>query len=299
MPLQIRRSRAGVHLFDRHSGLNVLADEVQVAADDYSQAPRYLSVALTNACDLHCAYCYAPKQTAMLSADRVVAWAAELAGAGCLGIGFGGGEPTTHPRFAQICEQVSRSTAMAVTFTTHGHRLTPRLVESLQGHVHFGRLSVDGVGDTYERLRGRPFGAVRTAAMRLRSLAPIGINTVVNASTIGELDDIAEFASGVGAVELLLLPQQATATEPGISASDAERLVRWIQFADPPIRLAISRTGVESSVVTAEPIPGEDPLEAHLHVDATGKLRPHAYARTGVAVTGSVLAAAHELRQAI
>ena len=107
MAHKIRRCGAGLHLFDRVSGLNVLLDEVDVPAAQQSLAPRYLSIALTNACELRCAYCYAPKHAAALDADRVVAWAVEFDRAGCLGIGFGGGEPTTHPRFAQLCAQIT------------------------------------------------------------------------------------------------------------------------------------------------------------------------------------------------
>ncbi|MGH3406267.1 MAG: radical SAM protein [Streptosporangiaceae bacterium] len=214
-----------MHLFDRVSGMNVLLDEVEVPAGRVSRAPRYLSVALTNACELRCAYCYAPKQPAALDMDRVVAWAVEFDSAGCLGVGFGGGEPTAYRRFAQLCAQIAESTSMAVTFTTHGHRLTLALADALRGSVHFARLSVDGVGATYERLRGRPFAAVISAAALLRSVSPIGINVVVNADTIGELDELARFASDVGASELLLLPEQPTAAAPGICDTDAERLV--------------------------------------------------------------------------
>lgn len=298
MTCKVRLSEAGVHLFDRVSGLNVLLDEVHVPAGQISQAPRYLSVALTNACELRCAYCYAPKHAATLDVDRVVAWAVELDGAGCLGVGFGGGEPTAHPRFAKLCAQIAESTSMAVTFTTHGHRLTPGLTDALRGSVHFARLSVDGVGATYERLRRRPFAAVLAAAALLRSVAPFGINMVVNADTIGQLDDLAEFAADVGASELLLLPEQPTAATPGISDADAERLVRWVRTARTRVRLAISRSGLEASVPTVEAIPGERPLDAHLHVDATGVLRPHAYASAGTPIEGSILDAVQALREA-
>ncbi len=297
MTYKIRLSAAGLHLFDRVSGLNVLVDEVNVPAEQYSRAPRYLSMALTNACELHCPYCYAPKHAAMLDVARVVSWAAELDSGGCLGVGFGGGEPTAHPRFAQLCAQITRSTSMAVTFTTHGHRLTPALADALCGVVHFARLSVDGVGVTYERLRGRPFAAVRDAAMRLRSVAPIGINMVVNADTVGELDDVAEFAADVGALELLLLPEQPTAATLGISDADADRLVHWVRAARPSVRLAISRSGLEDSVPAVDPVQGEHPLEAHLHVDATGILRPHAYASVGTPIGHSILEAIQTLRQ--
>lgn len=298
MSCKVRLSEAGVHLFDRVSGLNLLFDEVKVPPEQFSHAPRYLSVALTNTCELHCAYCYAPKHAAALDVDRVVAWAVELDGAGCLGIGFGGGEPTAYPRFAELCAQITHSTSMAVTFTTHGHRLTPGLTDALRGSVHFARLSVDGVGATYERLRRRPFTAVRDAAVSLRSVAPIGINAVVNADTIGELDDLAEFAADVGACELLLLPAQPTSATPGISEADAERLVGWVRAARPAVRLAISRSGLEGLVPALEPIPGERSLDAHLHVDATGVLRPHAYASVGTPIEASILDAVHNLREA-
>ena len=42
-------------------------------------------------------------------------------------------------------------------------------------------MSVDGVGATYERLRRRPFAALLAAAALLGSVAPFGINVVVNA----------------------------------------------------------------------------------------------------------------------
>jgi sulfatase maturation enzyme AslB (radical SAM superfamily) len=297
MIFKVRLSEAGVHLFDRVSGLNVLLDEVEVPVAQVSRAPRYLSVALTNTCELQCAYCYAPKHPAALEMDRVVAWAVELDSAGCLGVGFGGGEPTAHSQFAQLCWEIADSTSMAVTFTTHGHRLTAELTDALRGSVHFARLSVDGVGATYERLRRRPFAAVISAATLIRSMAPFGINAVVNADTIGELDDLAEFAADVGAIELLLLPEQPTAAVPGISDVDAERLVRWIRTARTRVRLAISRSGLEASVPTVEVVPGEHPLDAHMHVDATGVLRPHAYAAAGTPIEGSILDAVQALRE--
>ncbi|MEU9794079.1 radical SAM protein [Streptomyces sparsogenes] len=75
-----------------------------------------LSVALTNACELRCAYCYAPKHAAALHRERVVARAVELDAAGCLGVGFGEGEPTAYRRFAQLCSDIAQSMSMAVTF---------------------------------------------------------------------------------------------------------------------------------------------------------------------------------------
>src|SRR5271154_6506955 len=88
---RIRPGPDGLHFFWRETGLNILLDEVRVPARLWSNAPRHISVALTNACDLSCDFCYAPKLSASLDVERVFAWLLELDANGCLGVGFGGG----------------------------------------------------------------------------------------------------------------------------------------------------------------------------------------------------------------
>ena len=210
--MKLRIGPNGVHLFDRISGLNVLLDELRPKESVWSTSPRQVSIALTNVCDLHCKYCYAPKHKASLQGDQVIAWLKELDADGCLGIGFGGGEPTLHPDFVDICKRVADETRLAVTFTTHGHRLTPQLVKRLKGSIHFARISVDGVGRTYEQQRGKQFTSLLRGMESIASLSPFGINVVVNERTVVELDAISELAQKVGASELLLLPQQETTT---------------------------------------------------------------------------------------
>src|SRR5665213_1796872 len=65
--LRMRYGPAGVHLFDRASGVNLLLDELPVPPELWSLAPRQVSIALTNACDLDCPYCYAPKTRHLLN----------------------------------------------------------------------------------------------------------------------------------------------------------------------------------------------------------------------------------------
>jgi sulfatase maturation enzyme AslB (radical SAM superfamily) len=155
--LRSRHGPNGTHLFDRRTGLNIMMDEVISARELWAEAPRYVSFALTNACELACSFCYAGKHTARLRPQDVLAWALELDRFGCFGIGFGGGEPTLFPRFAELCRAIHEQTDLAVTMTTHGHRFSVELAERLRGAVDFIRVSMDGVGETYERIRGRPF----------------------------------------------------------------------------------------------------------------------------------------------
>src|SRR5438552_5785398 len=115
-PFKIRHDQSGVHLFNRRSGWNILLDEICPPHLKWATAPRQVSIALTNACDLNCSYCFAPKARSALDFDQIVSWAHELDANGTLGVGFGGGEPTLYPRFAELCAHVAEHTAMAVTF---------------------------------------------------------------------------------------------------------------------------------------------------------------------------------------
>ncbi len=281
--MKLRNGPHGVHLFDRDTGINVLLDEILQDRTAWSKAPRQVSIALLNLCDLHCNYCYAPKHKASLTPAQVLAWLQELDQAGCLGVGFGGGEPTLHPQFADICQQAAANTQMAITFTTHGHRLSQALLDQLQGAVHFVRVSVDGVNATYERLRGRKFTALRQNLDWLAARMRLGINVVVNQHTVAELDQLAAMAADVGARELLLLPQQPTAAVAGLDATSCQQLQDWVSSYDGPVRLAVSEAGADG-LPTCDPLPDERGLQAYAHIDATGRLRASSYGTAAVAI---------------
>ena len=183
--MQMRAGPAGLHLFHRLTGTNILLDEVALPPSRWSFAPRTLSVALTNACDLHCPYCYAPKTSAHLHTELLLPWIDEMNSHGCLGIGFGGGEPTLCADLPRLCEYIQRNTHMAATFTTHGHHLDDSLASALSGNVHFLRLSMDGVGSTYEALRQRPFSRLLNAIKTAARLAPFGINFRLSSNGCG------------------------------------------------------------------------------------------------------------------
>ena len=289
----------GVHLFNRLSGLNVLLDELRPEAAVWSTSPRQVSIALTNVCDLHCAYCYAPKHKASLHTDQVLGWLKELDAEGCLGIGFGGGEPTLHPDFVDICKRAAGETQLAVTFTTHGHRLTPQLVERIKGSIHFARISVDGVGRTYEEQRGKQFVSLLRGMESIASLSPFGINVVVNERTVAELDAMSELAHKVGASELLLLPQQATTAVASMDGVVSQALHNWVSNYRGKVRLAVSEAGA-AGLPTCDPLPDERGLQAYAHIDASGMLRASSYSPAGAKIGyAGVLSALKRLRSTL
>jgi MoaA/NifB/PqqE/SkfB family radical SAM enzyme len=282
---KLRFGPSGIHLFDRTSGLNLLIDELIPPEGEWAIAPRQVSIALTNACDLDCPYCFAPKSRATLAFDRIVTWLKELDANGTLGIGFGGGEPTLYPRFAELCAHAANNTGLAVTFTTHGHHLEDTILALLRGNVHFIRVSMDGVGATYERLRNRPFNALQRRLDAIRNIVPFGINYVVNADTLPDIDTATAFAERVGASEFLILPERPMNGRAGLTDDTVKQLQGWVRRYSGGIRLAVSETGAEG-MPTCNPLPNETGLRAYAHIDANGVLKRTSFDSEGVAIAG-------------
>lgn len=280
---KFRRTAAGLHLFDRRTGINVLVEESDAEPGRWAVAPRQISVALTNACDLRCSYCYAPKMSSRLGGHQLLSWLVDLDRTGCLGVGFGGGEPTLLRELPALCRRVASETKLAVTFTSHGHHLDADLCAQLEGAVHFVRISMDGVGATYERLRKRSFPALLERLADVAKIAPFGINYVVNSETIADLDSAARIAAEAGARELLLLPEQPTIGRPGIDAATSTILREWVIAYRGPLVLSVSVAGADDLPVCV-PIADETQLEAYAHIDAQGILKRSSYDSHGVLI---------------
>ncbi|KAA1425010.1 radical SAM protein [Mumia zhuanghuii] len=296
--MKYRLGPDGIHVFDRATGWNVLLDEIVVPEHQWSPGPRQVSIAVTNTCDLSCSYCYAPKHRAAAPAEQLCRWMAELDAAGTLGVGFGGGEPTHFRALPEVCAYAAEHTGLAVTLTTHGHRWDNQLVASLRGAVQFVRVSVDGVSDTYERLRGRTFPALLDKLGLISENFRMGLNCVVNSDTVTDLTAVAALAEQQRASELLLLPEQPTAARPGATSAVIELMDEWVRSYDGPVPLSIS-AHIGTSLPIAEPLPLESGLRSYAHIDASGYLRATSYSSVGVAVgEAGVLSALRELEEA-
>jgi MoaA/NifB/PqqE/SkfB family radical SAM enzyme len=294
--LKVRVGPAGLHFFNRITGINILVDEIRPPTNTWSAAPRHVSVALTNACDLTCPHCYAPKNPAILAFDRITSWLADLDANGCIGVGFGGGEPTLYPWLTELCSCAVRKTNLAVTMTTHAHRLNDHLLNELAGNLHFVRVSMDGVGPTYESIRDRPFDALLERITALARVARFGINFVVNAKTVGDLDAAVKLATDFGASEFLLLPEEPVGRGGGIDKETTITLRKWVTEYRGSVPLAVSENGAEG-LPTCDPLKAETGLAAFAHIDASGVLKRTSYDKSGVLIRDNgVMAAIDRLK---
>lgn len=292
---RIRFGPSGIHLFHRSSGLNVLIDEIVPPERVWSAAPRQISIALTNICDLTCSFCFAPKIGGTLDFEKITGWLDELNANGTLGVGFGGGEPTLYRRFAELCSYATRNTGLAVTFTTHGHRLDGPMLKELEGNINFVRISMDGINDTYERLRGRSFKVLRERIQAINKMTAFGINYLVNSDTISEIDAAADFAQESNAAEFLLLPEQATNGREGMTATTAKTLRNWVARYSGSMRLAVSSRGVQGMPV-CDPFVRESGTRSYAHVDANGLLKHSSYDTEGIVIgSGGIMSCIQKL----
>ena len=294
---KLRGGPTGVHIFNRASGLNILIDEIPVPAALQSRAPRQISIALTNRCDLTCAHCYAPKSGNELGFDIITQWLAELDAHGTLGVSFGGGEPTLYPEFERLCKHIARETRLSVSFTTHGHHIDDALAECIRGSINFVRVSMDGVGATYESIRRRPFPSLLERLKQVRSISSFGVNVVINKRTLPDLDETATVAADAGACELLLLPQLPVRGVSAIPPDTLQDLRRWVDAYRGPLKLCINEVSADGFLI-CDPLAEERGLQAYAHIDAMGVLKPSSYAETGVQLgEGGVLHAIDQLAQ--
>jgi molybdenum cofactor biosynthesis enzyme MoaA len=204
--LKYRIEPQGFHYYDRVSGYHLLFDEVDTRMLTMSIAPRTVSIAITNFCDFTCPHCYVPMTGGYIEKDIILKWALELDKLGTFELSLGGGEPTLHPDFTNICKEVWNLTSLGISVTTHGYHLNEKLINEIKETVSFVRVSIDGLGNTYKKMRQKEITPILNNLTLLKGKIPFGINIVISRNTLKDLDGMLKLAIEVGAEEILLLP---------------------------------------------------------------------------------------------
>ncbi len=225
-----------VLLFDRDTGTNVLIDNEQTRGLT-RQAPRMLQVAVTNACDKDCSFCYRPMEAKnRWSFDDVVELARVCDRWGVLEIAFGGGEPTLFPRFAELLETIWKQTGMCPSFTTHGKRLTPELLRALRGHYGQLQVSVYDEDDTA--------GIVE---LLIAERARFGLNYLVTPKRVRSIEADVMMWVARGVRDILFLSYKGN--DPALHLSDKE--TRMFDASLAKLHARLPRTALKVDVCWA------------------------------------------------
>ncbi|MGH9883780.1 MAG: radical SAM protein, partial [Pyrinomonadaceae bacterium] len=185
--------------------------QLQFSRHDYG--PPRLSIELTNICNLHCSYCLRDEEALYRSTanhfslellKRVLGEA--RATMGISRISFTGGEPTLHPKFAEILG-VARAEGLKLSFVTNGwnfEKIWPALVNSRESISHIA-FSLDGVtAEQHDGWRGSgSFVRLIKAFSRCNKAGlPFVIKVGLRRDTVAQLETTAMFAARLGASAL-------------------------------------------------------------------------------------------------
>lgn len=164
-----------------------LWDQPRISDQPLTSPPlRALSLAVAQTCNLGCTYCYAqqgdfggpakamPLEVARASVDRLL----EEAGPGDrVNLAYMGGEPMVNRRVVRETTEYAaalardRGVAMSFSITTNGTLLDESDAEFFERHGFAVTISLDGAGETHDRLR--PFKDGRGSYARiLERIAP-------------------------------------------------------------------------------------------------------------------------------
>ncbi len=125
------------------TAVKVLLDSAvkpQPGAPLVTHTPILLDISLTNACNLHCPFCYMDAQSASSTAGAFLATAdfevllRYMRKARVLQVALGGGEPTLHPNFPEILRRLREDADVVPNYTTNGSNLTPEVLAATKAY---------------------------------------------------------------------------------------------------------------------------------------------------------------------
>lgn len=281
--MRVRYENRGVHIYDRITGTHVLMDEIITPSEKIHIGPRVMSIALTNLCDSHCYFCYAPKTLDSLKPEYVYDLCQAMDTIGVLEVAFGGGEPTLYPDLSNLCKDIWNSTNLGISITTNGNNLTRKLIDDFVGNISIVRFSIDAMEPLYSQIRGHSISGIVDRISYIKNKIPFGINSVINNNTIGHLDAILKFAINYGAENILLLPQIEN-SKFVLSETDWTKLEKWINqnWREFPLEISsLARPFLNCPFLFNSEY---EPRLCYWHISADRKIRETSYYGSGTAI---------------
>lgn len=155
-------------------------------------SPTLADINITYQCNLNCPHCYMESKAEVqrMSWEEFYKTVEEVKKSNVLQVALGGGEPTTHPQFRQMLQTLYKNN-IVVNVSTNGYNLKWRTVYAMAKYTGAVALSVEEVGDRFEKMRNFPFRELEKSITKLRSA---GINlvfhVVVGSFNIERLENI-------------------------------------------------------------------------------------------------------------
>lgn len=155
---------------------------------------------ITRRCNLKCVHCYSDSDARLypgeLTWDECVAVIDDLADYGVPALLLSGGEPLIHPNFFELASY-ARGKGLRLTLSTNGTLIGADEAARLKAlDFSYVGISLDGIGETHDKFRGRAGTFERTMAAFRHCKAvgqKVGLRLTLSANTITDLDAILDF----------------------------------------------------------------------------------------------------------
>jgi len=160
----------------------------------------------TNMCNLRCAHCYQRADRPLpneLTLEEKLKLVDQLDEAGVAAVALSGGEPTVHPHFFRVVEELS-SRFIYVAVATNGWTFAEKkfVERAKRAGVRYAEISLDSADpEKHDRFRGVR-GSWERAVRALKNSSEAGLNTAmattVTRMNVDEVDDLLDLAEEIG-----------------------------------------------------------------------------------------------------
>jgi len=170
--------------------------------------PVFVAWDITYKCNLDCFFCdrqtlYRDKLNKDLGLSKAKRVVDNLADADVMTVGITGGEPLLRNDLEELAKY-AKDKGLIVTLSTNGTLLTRSRAQRLVNSFHSISVSLDGLSDTHDRIRGKK-GAYDKAIRGLKHLTKtnpracaIGVNFVLNKLNFQELRKVFDTVKNIG-----------------------------------------------------------------------------------------------------
>jgi len=194
--------------------------------------PQYLIVHITSRCNYRCSHCFVPPPAADIGAKHFVSLARQAGRLFWLDIG--GGEPFLRDDLAEIVPAFSARVIQIPTNASMPEKTvsTLREIKSRTTASLCVSLSLDGLRETHDRIRGREgsWDAVWDTYERIRGLGGVAvkINTVLRGDNYTELRDLMKEVKGHAPDFHSVILLRGTPRDPSCALPPPDELARII-----------------------------------------------------------------------
>lgn len=178
-----------------------------------SPSPELIDVGITDRCEMACPYCYVDSQPHAAHAPKelITNLLGSLAEAPYQ-IALGGGEPTTHPDFIWILQQIHHRGTVP-NYTTAGNNITDKILEATNALC-------GGVAMTFHAYKGFDWFAERYRRLKKGLTCQLNVHLIADIDVAKNLRTLTRFQKEVGPINLVLL-----AYYPDVGRASLDRLM--------------------------------------------------------------------------